>query len=243
MKILCLTHADFEGPGYLQDWAKERHYDFKIVRPYQGQDCLSETDFDLLFLMGGPQSVIDLENYSYLIDEIALIQKAFYGHKHIIGFCLGTQLISAALGGQVEKSPFKEIGSFPISWVEKGKRDPLFEGFPDSFPAIHWHEDMAGLPEGALILAESDACPRQITRYDSKIYGFQCHLEMTYRCLKDFIKNCGTDIQKESRFIQNAETMLNHDFEEMNQRLALFLDRFVATIGSQIMPQKRNLSN
>lgn len=228
MNILCITHADFEGPGIIQDWAKEKGFGFRVVKPYLGQDCVSETDFDLLLLMGGPQSALNLEDYSYLVDEIALIQKAFFGRKSILGFCLGAQLISVALGAEAEKSPFPEIGMLPITLNKKAKEDPCLFDWPETLSVAHWHSDMPGLTEEGVVLAESEGCPRQILRFDPKIYGFQCHPELHHRSLKDLVKHCGDDLKKKGRYIQDKAFILSADTDEMNACLRRFLDRFIA---------------
>lgn len=226
MRILCITHADFESPGIIQDWAKSHSYDFKIVRPYRGEDCLAEKNFDMLIVMGGPQSSVTLEDYTYLIDEVALIQKSYFGNKIILGFCLGAQLIGVALGAAAERSPFKEIGVFPITLTKEGRKDPLLSNMKDQFDVTHWHNDMPGLTENAVILAESEGCPRQIIRYDENVYGFQCHLEITYRGMKEMIKNCLIDLTLD-RYVQDSKTLLDQDYENINNMMVNILDRLI----------------
>ncbi|MDP3532505.1 MAG: homoserine O-succinyltransferase [Alphaproteobacteria bacterium] len=227
MRILCLTHADFETPGIIQDWAKSHFYDFKIVRPYRGEDCLAEKNFDMLIVMGGPQSSVNIEDYTYLIDEVALIQKSYFGNKIILGFCLGAQLIGVALGAEAVHSPFKEIGVMPVTLTKEGKKDPLLQNMPAQFDVTHWHNDMPGLTENAVILAESEGCPRQIIRYDQNVYAFQCHLEITYRGMKDMIKNCAADLTND-RYVQDAKTLLDQDYENINNIMIKILDQLVA---------------
>ena len=41
----------------------------------------------------------------------------------------------------------------------------------------HWHGDMPGLSDKAVVLATSKGCPRQIIRFSPKHYAFQAHLE------------------------------------------------------------------
>lgn len=37
MNIVCITHADFETPGVIEDWALKNRHAFKIVKPYNGE--------------------------------------------------------------------------------------------------------------------------------------------------------------------------------------------------------------
>ena len=56
MKIICLTHVDFETPGQIEPWAIQKGYDFSIIRPYKGEKLPHVDSFDILIVMGGPQS-------------------------------------------------------------------------------------------------------------------------------------------------------------------------------------------
>ena len=121
MKIICITHADFESPGVITDWALSCGHNFSIYRPYTGE-ILGPNAYEgeLLIMMGGPQSPLRLSEFPYLKDEIKLVQHYLKSQKPTIGFCLGAQLIGEALGAKTEKSPEKEIGVFPIFLSPEG---------------------------------------------------------------------------------------------------------------------------
>ncbi len=227
MDILCLTHADFETPGVIETWAHENSHSFTICRPYRGEPPFAQQNFDCLIFMGGPQSPLELEKDPYLKDEIQLIQKAIQDDKLILGFCLGAQLIGEALGAKTERSPEKEIGVYPITLTEEGLCDPLLQGLPVQFPVIHWHNDMPGETKDSVILARSEGCPRQILRYGSKAYGFQCHLEITPDGIEDMIRACPNDLAP-GRFTQDAATLRKQDYVTINKMMICLLDRFVA---------------
>ncbi|MBL8676168.1 MAG: homoserine O-succinyltransferase [Alphaproteobacteria bacterium] len=227
MNILCITHADFETPGVIEGWAKQRGYGFTLCRPYQGENCLNAVAFDFLIVMGGPQSPLELEKDPYLKDEITLISQAVDEDKIVLGFCLGAQLIGEALGGKTTRSPEKEVGVYPLSLTDESLGDSVLEGFPRSFLTIHWHNDMPGETKESVILAHSQGCPRQILRYTSKVYGFQCHLEITKEGIEEMIKACPGDL-KPSRFTQTPDELLKQDYGAVNQLMIKILDRLVA---------------
>jgi GMP synthase (glutamine-hydrolysing) len=227
MKILCLTHADFEGPGVIEAWAKQRNYDFNVCKPYKGQNGLEALEFDFLIIMGGPQSPIAIEEAPYLKDEIALIKKAIANNKIVLGFCLGAQLIGESLGGITKRSPNKEIGVYPIFLTSEGKQDPLFANFPESFGVIHWHNDMPGETVNSVVLASSEGCPRQIVRYAKSVYGFQCHLEISKEGIHDLIEACPNDLNP-GKFVQNSEQLLQQNYTIINQYMITLLDRLVS---------------
>ena len=176
--------------------------------------------------MGGPQSPREIEKDPYLKDEIQLIQKAIQEDKLILGFCLGAQLIGEALEAKTERSPEKEIGVYPITLTKEGVCDPLLQGLPSKFSVIHWHNDMPGETKDSMILAASEGCPRQILRYGPKVYGFQCHLEITLEGIEDLIEACPNDLMPR-RFTQDAATLRKQDYATINKMMIRLLDRFV----------------
>ena len=226
MRILCVTHADFETPGVITTWAAERGHDFTVKQPYSGDELPNADAFDFLIVMGGPQSATEWVKYSYLKNEIDLIRDALDNNKPIIGFCLGAQLIGEALGATALRSPNKEVGVYPVMLNEDGENDLLLQGLPQSFPVIHWHNDMPGLTKDAVLLGFSEGCPRQIIRYKPNVYGFQCHLEITLDGVKTMIKAVPEDLNP-SKYTQTENELLNNDYQSINETMYKLLDRMV----------------
>ncbi len=226
MKIVCVTHADFETPGVVASWALAKKYPFQIVKPYRGEKLPQADSFDFLIVMGGPQSPLNMKDAPYLIEEISLIKEALNQNKRVLGFCLGAQLIGEALGAKTEKSPEKEVGVYPITLTKEGIDDPLLQGLSQQFPVIHWHNDMPGLLSDSALLAFSAGCPRQIVRYKPLVYGFQCHLEITKEGIQTMIKAVPEDL-KPSTFTQNKDELMAQDYDTINKMMFNLLDRFV----------------
>ncbi len=227
MKIVCITHADFETPGVIQDWAAQHNHQFSIYKPYKGQSCKDVRDFDFLIIMGGPQSACELDKDPYLYDEIALIKYAIAENKLILGFCLGAQLIGQAYGAAAARSPEKEVGVLPIDLTQEGKTDPVFANVFATFDVIHWHNDMPGLTADAQILATSAGCPRQIIKYDKHVYGFQCHMEITKEGIATMIEACPDDL-KPSKYTQTVQQLFAHDYDSINRGMIKILDRLIS---------------
>lgn len=226
MDILCITHADFETPGVIQEWAENNSYNFKIEKPYREETLSSIDRFDLLIIMGGPQNLQKLTNYPYLIAEINLIKEAITKNKKVLGFCLGAQLIGEALGIKTLSSPEKEVGVYPIDLTLEGINDPLLKNIPKNFPVIHWHNDMPGMDNNSVLLASSSGCPNQIIKYKNNVYGFQCHLEMTLDCIKKMIVASSEDLSP-SKFTQTEEKLLAQDYTSINNLMINILNQFI----------------
>ena len=230
-------HESFESPAAIELWARERNHEITFTRLYNGDFFPSECNFDFLIVMGGPQSPsTTLEECPHFDSqkEIAFIKKSIEEQKLVFGVCLGSQLIGEALGASFDHSPNREIGMFPITLTEDGKKDSILSMFPETFNVGHWHGDMPGLTANAKILATSEGCPRQIVKYSDKIYGFQCHFEFNKDAIQGMIENSEHELEqyKDLPYIQNKEQLLKNDYTEMNSLLYKFLDKFCLTVTS-----------
>lgn len=226
MRIHYIQHASFEEVGVIKDWSKARDFSLSGTHTYKGEILPDVESFDMLVIMGGPQGPDEVEEFPYLADEMTLIKQAIAADKHVIGFCLGAQLIGATLGAPVDRSPEKEIGVYPITLTKEGLRDPLFDDFGPAFPVIHWHNDMPGLADGATLLAHSAGCPRQAIRYRPKVYGLQFHMEITKDLMAGMIHQCPSDLAP-STYTQTAEQLLTQDYDSINQKMWAVLDRLM----------------
>ena len=234
MHIHFIIHEHFEAPGAYEIWGKSRGCSLSYTRVYQGDPLPEELGHtDLLIIMGGPQSPATTREECPWFDaqaEKALISRAIEAGKTVIGVCLGSQLIGEALGAAFCHSPEKEIGKFPVRLTDAGKANPLFEGFGSVLNVGHWHNDMPGLTPQAKVLAYSEGCPRQIVQYSERVYGFQCHMELTPEVVELLIEHSQSDLRRagEFRFVETAEKLRSHDYREMNQVLFSFLDKLTA---------------
>lgn len=231
MNVHFIQHETFEAPGAFLEWAKQKNYTSTFSKVYENQPLPQKTDdIDLLIVMGGPQSPNTTQEECPHFNakaEITLIQKCIQAGKAVVGVCLGAQLIGQALGAEVEHSPEKEIGVFPIHLTEYGLKDEKINHFGSTLPVGHWHSDMPGLTTNCNILATSIGCPRQIVAYSGLVYGFQCHMELTLEVVDlliaeelDFLSNNTTH-----KFVQKPDAIRRYDYTEMNDKLFSFLDK------------------
>ncbi|MFA6915114.1 MAG: hypothetical protein WC222_01840 [Parachlamydiales bacterium] len=227
MRILYVIHADFEMPGAIIDWAIQHNHTQVFYRPFAKDKTPEKDSFDILILMGGPQSPLEIEKYPYLHDEINLASEAIADGKYVIGFCLGAQIIGEALGAKAQKSPNKEVGFYPVTLNDEGVSDPFFKELPKVFSVMHWHNDMPGVPAGAVVLASSEGCPRQIIRFKEKVYGFQCHPEPKKGDIEAMIHHCKADLSP-GLYVQSEQEILSTDFNMMNAKIIHFLDNLIS---------------
>jgi GMP synthase (glutamine-hydrolysing) len=179
--VVVLQHAAVEGPGLVARAVETRGLALRYVRPFAGETVPSQLGDDAvgLVVMGGPMSVYDADRLPHLRAEMRLIEKAVAAGLPVLGICLGSQLLAAALGANVVKGPRKEIGWNPVTLTQDALADPVFKGLESSFVVFHWHGDIFSLPRGATLLARSALTEHQAFRYGNSVYGVLFHLEVT----------------------------------------------------------------
>ncbi len=136
-------------------------------------------DLSAVIVLGGAMGVHDTGRHPFLVELKSFIRACVTQKIPFLGICLGGQLLSDALGGEVTSgSPFGEKGTLPVRLTAAGLADPLFAGVPEEFVTFQWHNDSFAIPAGAFRLAESAACPNQAFRCGEKAWGTQFHPEV-----------------------------------------------------------------
>ncbi|MCP9016889.1 type 1 glutamine amidotransferase [Streptococcus sp. CF8-6] len=235
MKVHFVLHETFEVPGAYLKWALERGHHITSTKVYEKEPLPETIDgIDFLIVMGGPQSPDeDREKFPYYDPkaELAFMKEAIAADIYIVGVCLGAQLLSVAYGAKYEHSLEREIGVYPVTLTMQGLTDPHVSLFGETLETGHWHGDMPGLTEDAVVLATSQGCPRQIIRFSPKHYAFQAHLEFDAEAVELLIAADGEEQLREQSeklpFVQTPEELRGNDYSEMNAKLYAFLDSLV----------------
>ncbi|MDR1128804.1 MAG: type 1 glutamine amidotransferase [Treponema sp.] len=234
MRIHYLQHVPFEDPGFILTWAKKHGWGVTHTPLYNypkgGVPFPLIRDFDWLVIMGGPMNVYEEAEYPWLAEEKLFIKDVVDRGKLIIGLCLGAQLLSCVLGGKVTRNPCKEIGWFPVSLSPEASSLPLFSFLPKNPLVFQWHGDTFSIPEGAVHLAESEACKNQAFMYRDRIFAFQFHLENTREIIRGLVDHCGDELAEEeakSGYVQTGAELLSHPehIAQDNQWMDEFLTR------------------
>ena len=180
-KIWVMQHHAVENLGNIAEALEGAALAWQYVRTFEGQPVPKDMKgAGGLILMGGPQSVYDdAAQFPSLKDEMRLIESALKDNRPVLGVCLGSQMLAAALGAKVYKAAHREIGWHPVRLTAEAKNDHLLADVPERFTAFHWHGDVFDLPRDAVALASSDISPIQAFRHGDKVYGFLCHLEVS----------------------------------------------------------------
>lgn len=139
----------------------------------------SPDPFSGICLMGGTISVND--PLPWITQSCHLIREAVARDIPIVGHCLGGQLMSKALGGQVTKNAVKEIG-----WgqARTDRNDEAARWFGDSLTndgeatVFQWHGETFTIPPGATRILTNRFCANQMFVLGPHL-AMQCHVEVT----------------------------------------------------------------
>ena len=173
--ILILQHQTPEYPAYLVTWLQNNNIKYARYNAGDSHGFPSNmNEYSALAVMGGGMSANDplLSNRQAEI----LILQSMYRDIPVIGHCLGGQLMAKALGGIITPSPKPEIGWQPIRYTQNDLTTEWFGSDPTD-TVIHWHYESFSIPEGATLLASSDACPNQAFSIDKHL-AMQFHIEI-----------------------------------------------------------------
>jgi GMP synthase (glutamine-hydrolysing) len=223
MNVLIIKHVDIEGPGLIEVSLKQREIPFQVLCLGTGDLLPKVDDFTHIVILGGPMNVYEEDRYPFLKSEDLFIKEAIQRGKHILGICLGAQLIAKSLGAKVTKSPVKEIGWREVSLTEEGSKDALFAALPKVFPVFQWHEDTFEIPKWGKRLATSTAVPNQAFRYGDNAYGLQFHLEVTMEMIREWTDEYGEETPSLKAEILKAT---EREFENFTTSGTRFLNNF-----------------
>jgi len=179
-RVLIIQNDPPEALGLYEKylWA---HAALTLIKAYElpeSEPFPSVDDYDAFVIGPTPVSANDAPDHPFLRNELDYLKKIVESGKPCLGVCCGGQMLSIVLGGEVVRSPSKEVGGYTVSLTEDGYVDPLFNEFPDEFPVFHWHTDMFTVPPGGKLLATGAPCPVQAYR-KGNVWGVIFHLEIT----------------------------------------------------------------
>ncbi|MGC1454186.1 MAG: type 1 glutamine amidotransferase [Nitrospirota bacterium] len=191
MHVLIIKNVFSEGPGTIADYLKAEKLSSTICDLSIGDTVPDPDSFTHLIIMGGPMAVYEMHRYSYLVEEARLIDAAIKANKHVLGVCLGAQMVAHVLGAKVYPGQKKEIGWYEVALTPDGMSDPLMAALamPDRNAAqvFQWHGDTFDSPHDTRWLASSDLFPNQAFRYADRVYALQFHIEVTPAIVLDWM--------------------------------------------------------
>jgi GMP synthase (glutamine-hydrolysing) len=172
MRCDVIRFVAFEDLGLWE--AEIRAHGYQVRYLDAGVDDLTPfATADLAICLGAPIDADDVEHYPVLGEVRQLLEQRLTQDLPTLGICLGAQLMGLALGGTVTRGE-RELGWAPIQVSDAGMSTPLRH--LAGAPVLHWHQDVASLPDGATLLASTAANENQAFSQGHAL-AFQFHPE------------------------------------------------------------------
>jgi GMP synthase (glutamine-hydrolysing) len=96
-----------------------------------------------------------------------------------LGACYGVGVLGQHLHGVVDDTYPEPVGPTEVQLSDEGRTDQLLGILPPTFEAFVGHKEaVTVLPDGAVRLAGSAACPVQAFRVGERVYATQFHPEL-----------------------------------------------------------------
>jgi len=215
MRYHVLQHVSFETPGILADEIRRRGHLLRTTALYDRELLPDLAEFDALIVMGGPMSIHDEAEFGWLVAEKELIRAAITAGKKVLGICLGAQLIAAVSGARVYQNLVKEIGFWPVRWAD-GTEEIV----------LHWHGETFDLPDGAKLLASTEACVNQAFSLGDRVLGIQFHPEVTGDIIRGMVEHEGWELAEagSASYVQSADQILSIAGRRSNHEIKWLVD-------------------
>jgi GMP synthase (glutamine-hydrolysing) len=174
--LLCLRQQANVPLGIIEEVLNEEEVEWRYADCWTGVDLPNLSDVSGLIVLGGTMNADEAAEFPHLVQVKEVMREAVATGKPMLGICLGVQLLSRVLGGDVYKAPLKETGFLEVEAVGK---DPLLDPLAPRSRVFQFHEDTCTLPEGAELLYRSNDIAVQAFKAGERAYGVQFHFEVT----------------------------------------------------------------
>lgn len=179
-RVLVVQPEDVAPIGMFEVWLDRAGVDCDVLAVPDGRALpASVGDHDGLIVMGGRMGANDGAEHRWIVPTKGLIVATVAARHPFLGICLGHQLATTALGGEVEVNPAgPTVGLQPWAPTSYGSTDLLTGVLPAGTPVLHHNNDIATrLPEGAVRLATAPDGSVQAVRFGPAAWGLQFHPE------------------------------------------------------------------
>ena len=222
-RVLVVQHEDDDPIHRMGEWMA---VDLDVRRPYVADDLpTSIQGYAALVVMGGAMGANDDATSPWLPATRELIREAAADGVPTLGICLGHQLATVALGGEVlPNAAGRQFGLYDVNWEPAAHLDRLFSTVATPRRGAHWNDDIVTrLPEGAVLMARSSSGDVQAVRQAPTVWGVQWHPEVDEPLFRGWLVDGNAD----PALAEETLADLASSAEELEQAWRPLASRFV----------------
>jgi GMP synthase-like glutamine amidotransferase len=184
--VAVFRYSDTEGPGHFATFLDAHRVPWLLMKLDEGDAVPPSSEpYSGLAFMGGPMSANDELPWTQPV--LGLMRDASRRGVPMIGHCLGGQMMSRALGGEVKRNPVKEIGWNEVRVEDNPTAREWFGPDMRDFTTFQWHGETFSIPPGGERILTGPHCANQAYVVDGMHLGLQCHVEMTPEMIESWI--------------------------------------------------------
>ena len=161
-KLVVIKHSS-GSVGRLAERLDHFGVEWNEINIVEGDLLPPVEEIGVLVMMGGSMGAYETEGNPYLVEEIALARDLVEKEVPVLGICLGSQLLAAALGGRAYLADRPEVGAVSVELTEAGYRHPVVSNIAGR-RVFAMHQDTFDPPPGSDLLACSDRFPQAFSR-------------------------------------------------------------------------------
>lgn len=222
MRVLVLKPQELSRTGHVGEALQERAAE--VVEHVLADDGPPPTldEFDAILVTGAPWSVDSEEVRPWIDGLLGRLREAVASDVPVLGICFGAQAFAQANGGWVARARDTEVG---LHEVETDDPDLVPPG-----PWFMWHGDTFGPPQGATVIARTEAGPQAYTLGPHLLVQF--HPEATADMIEAWLSYDDADFHQAGVDPDETLRTMRAGEREARERADAFVDRFLRGINA-----------
>jgi GMP synthase (glutamine-hydrolysing) len=196
LRVLVVEHEADAPAGWLGAELQAAGCRLDVRRPYADDPLPGPgelADLHGIVVLGGSMAAWEDDRAPWLPDTRILVRSAEQAGIPVLGICLGHQLATRALGGEVGRNPAgSTVAVVPVGWAPDAAEDPLLGDLVGTAAGVHWNNDVVSvLPVGARVAASSPDGAVQAARLGRHVWGVQFHPEAGPEIVEHWVRTDG----------------------------------------------------
>ena len=235
--MVVIKHSH-ESLGRLTERLAHHGVEWDEITVIDGEPVPGLDEVGALVTMGGSMGAYETEEYPYLVDEMQLVRDLVERDVPVLGICLGSQLLAAALGGRAYLADRPEVGAVSVELTEAGRRHPVVSRV-DGRRVFEMHQDTFDLPPGSTLLARSDRFPQAFAMGSALAIQFhpEAHNSQANRWAehgaREMVERAGTSPEAFAAGMADAE-------QELADGAYQLFDAWIDGLGRRNAPARRS---